>query len=34
MDHTEAIVEIKNIIHSKFIEKIIPLINHKAVKNK
>ena len=33
MDHTEAIVEIKNIIKPEFIEKIIPLINHKATNN-
>ena len=33
MDHTEAIVEIKNIINPKFIKKIIPLIQHKAKKN-
>ena len=30
MDHTEAIVEIKNIIKPEFIKKIIPLINHKS----
>jgi hypothetical protein len=30
MDHTEAIVEIKDIIKPEFIEKIIPLINHKS----
>jgi len=30
MDHTEAIVEIKNIVNSKFIENIIPIINHKS----
>lgn len=33
MDHTEAIMEIKNVVHPKFIEKIIPLINHKAKNN-
>jgi len=33
MDHTEAIVEIKNVISSEFIDKIIPLINYKAKKN-
>jgi|TARA_E500000318_G_scaffold41135_1_gene39252 predicted 2-oxoglutarate/Fe(II)-dependent dioxygenase YbiX len=33
MDHLEAIVEIKNMICPKFIDKIIPLIKHKA-KNK
>lgn len=33
MDHLEAIVEIKNIIHPKFIKKIIPLINKKCNKN-
>jgi Rps23 Pro-64 3,4-dihydroxylase Tpa1-like proline 4-hydroxylase len=33
MDYTEAIVEIKNIIKPEFIEKIIPLINHKAINN-
>jgi len=30
MDYTEAIVEIKNIIEPKFIEKIIPLIDKKS----
>jgi|TARA_A100001391_G_scaffold157570_1_gene115848 predicted 2-oxoglutarate/Fe(II)-dependent dioxygenase YbiX len=30
MDHLEAIVEIKNIISKDFINKIIPLTNHKA----
>ena len=30
MDHLEAIVEIKNVISSEFIDKIIPLINHKS----
>ena len=30
MDHLEAIVEIKNIISPEFINKIIPLIKHKA----
>ena len=33
MDHLEAIVEIKNVISTEFIDKIIPLINHKAKKN-
>jgi len=33
MDHLEAIVEIKNVVSTKFIDKIIPLINYKA-KNK
>jgi len=33
MDHLEAIVEIKNVISPEFIDKIIPLINHKAKKN-
>jgi predicted 2-oxoglutarate/Fe(II)-dependent dioxygenase YbiX len=33
MDHLEAIVEIKNVVPSEFIDKIIPLINHKAKKN-
>jgi len=33
MDHLEAIVEIKNIISVEFIDKIIPLINHKSKKN-
>jgi predicted 2-oxoglutarate/Fe(II)-dependent dioxygenase YbiX len=33
MDHLEAIVEVKNIISCNFINKIIPLINHKAKKN-
>lgn len=33
MDHTEAIVEIKNIINPIFIEKIIPLIDKKAKEN-
>ena len=33
MDHTEAIVEIKNIIHPNFIKKIIPFIKHKSIKN-
>ena len=32
MDHLEAIVEIKNILSPKFIDKIIPLINKKAKK--
>tara|TARA_R110000803_G_scaffold76390_1_gene140989 strand:+ start:586 stop:1134 length:549 start_codon:yes stop_codon:yes gene_type:complete len=30
MDHLEAIVEIKNVVAPEFIEKIIPLIKHKA----
>ena len=30
MDHLETIVEIKNIICPEFIDKIIPLTNHKA----
>lgn len=33
MNYLEAIVEVKNIISPKFIEKILPLINHKAKKN-
>jgi len=33
MDHLEAIVEIKNVVSPKFIDKIIPLINHKAKNN-
>jgi len=33
MDHRESIVELKNIVSSKFIKKIIPLIKHKAKKN-
>ena len=33
MDHLEAIVEIKNVVSPKFIDKIIPLVNHKAKKN-
>jgi len=33
MDHLEAIVEIKNIVAPDFIDRIIPLINHKAKKN-
>ena len=33
MDHLEAIVEIKNVISQKFIDKIIPLTNHKAKNN-
>ena len=32
MDHLEAIVEIKNVVSPKFIDKIIPLIDHKAKK--
>ena len=33
MDHLEAIVEIKKVISDEFINKVIPLINHKAKKN-
>jgi Rps23 Pro-64 3,4-dihydroxylase Tpa1-like proline 4-hydroxylase len=33
MNHTEAIIEIKNIINPKFIKKIIPLINKKCNKS-
>ena len=33
MDHLEAIVEIKNVVSTEFIDKIIPLINKKAKKN-
>jgi len=33
MDHTEYIVEIKNVINPEFIKKIIFLINHKTKKN-
>ena len=33
MDHLEAIVEIKNVVSTEFIDKIIPLINHKALEN-
>ena len=33
MDHLEAIVEIKNVVSPEFIDKIIPLANHKAKKN-
>jgi len=33
MDHLESIVEIKNVVFSKFINKIIPLINYKAKHN-
>ena len=33
MDHLEAVVEIKNIVSPEFIDKIIPLIDHKAKKN-
>jgi predicted 2-oxoglutarate/Fe(II)-dependent dioxygenase YbiX len=32
MDHLETIVEIKNVVSAEFIDKIIPLINHKAKK--
>ena len=30
MDHTESIVELKNIISPEFLKRIIPLIKHKA----
>tara|TARA_R110000772_G_scaffold63647_1_gene142424 strand:+ start:159 stop:704 length:546 start_codon:yes stop_codon:yes gene_type:complete len=33
MDHLEAIVEIKNVVSTEFINKIIPLTNHRAKKN-
>lgn len=33
MDHLEAIVEIKNIVSTEFIDKIIPLIEKKSKKN-
>ena len=33
MDHLEAIVEIKNVVSTEFIDKIIPLTDHKAKKN-
>ena len=33
MDHTETIVEIKNIINPNFIKKVIPFIKNKARKN-
>jgi predicted 2-oxoglutarate/Fe(II)-dependent dioxygenase YbiX len=33
MDHLEAIVEIKNVVSNKFIDKIIPLIKKKSKKN-
>jgi Rps23 Pro-64 3,4-dihydroxylase Tpa1-like proline 4-hydroxylase len=33
MEHTEAIVELKNIVSPVFIEKIIPLIKYKAKEN-
>ena len=33
MDHLEAIVEIKNVISTEFIDKIIPLTNQKAKEN-
>jgi len=33
MDHLEAIVELKNKASDYFIDKIIPLVNHKAKKN-
>ena len=32
MDHLEGIVEIKNVVSTDFINKIIPLIDHKAKK--
>ena len=31
MDHTEAIVELKNIVNNNFINKMIKLIDHKSV---
>ena len=33
MDHLEVIVELKNAISPEFIDKIIPLTNHKSKKN-
>ena len=33
MDHLEAIVEIKNVVSTEFIDRIIPLIKHKAKNN-
>jgi len=33
MDYLEAIVEIKNVISTEFIDKIIPLTDHKSKKN-
>ena len=33
MDHLEAIVEIKNTVSEEFINRIIPLANHKAKKH-
>jgi predicted 2-oxoglutarate/Fe(II)-dependent dioxygenase YbiX len=33
MDHTESIVKLDKILNIKFIEKIIPFIKHRAVKN-
>ena len=30
MDHSEAIVEIKNVVSNEFIDKIISLTNHKT----
>ena len=33
MDHLEAVVEIKNVISTEFINKIIPLIDSRAKKN-
>jgi len=33
MDHLESIVELKNVVNLKFIEKIIHFIKHKSLKN-
>ena len=33
MDHLEAIVEIKNVVSTEFIDKITSLTNHKAKQN-
>ena len=33
MDHTEFIMEIKNIISQDFIDKILPIVDKKAKKN-
>ena len=33
MDHLEAIMDLKNIVSPEFIDKIIPLIDHKALKD-
>jgi len=33
MDHLETIVELKNIVSTEFVDKIIPLIDKKAKKN-